>query len=156
MKRILQWVGGIALAGAILVGAAIFFGRIQVRAARPSAEVFVTQFYILLNDGEYRRIYDQMGSSKFRQQADYVQFEKFMRRVAEIFGKSTGRDNGEWGISWYAETGTFFTVRHSTARERGKTIETFTLERDGTGWKLLGYYVYSPDLLSTSDHVPLQ
>ena len=106
-----------------------------------SQDAAIVQFHEHYNSGKMDAIWDG-AHAKFQGSTEKVYFVAYMKEVQSKLGKVTSSANVDRRMQTPNQTTTVF-LSQDTIFERGKGIETFTIQMDGERAILVAYNVQS-------------
>jgi hypothetical protein len=144
-KRRRVWV---IVNGALLVlgiGAFLFYRNLT--ANRDQAIRAADQHFALQDRAAFHEIY-ATASPVFRGIVSEEDFTRMMHGIATKLGRPKDRSQAGWRSVTGFSGGPSVILQYQSQFEKGEAFETLTFVWDGTGWRLLGYHINSPALLS--------
>lgn len=115
----------------------------------PSAvDDFIHQFYSLYNNQDYKTIYRDITTSRFRSGNDFVNFKKSINEVYKTFGPIEGLQpdfiyNDEYVYN--NQEMKFYRIEYLVLHEKGETVQRIVVIDDGEKLFIDGYAVVSED-----------
>lgn len=114
--------------------------------AKPTAELGVTRFHALFNEGKFQEIYDT-SDSVFKDATTPEKMLELFDAVNRKLGKIKSTQSQTWNVKNFNLT-TQAVMVQKTEFEHGTGTETFTFKIDGDKAILQGYYINSNDLIT--------
>ena len=93
-------------------------------------------YYDLYDQGHFQSIYDRLTSKNLRKAIPMVQFNEYLRTKHLQLGKHKSTLSNEWIVTYHFNQGQYFTSKHTSSYERGKSVEDILWVREGRYWKI--------------------
>jgi hypothetical protein len=118
-----------------------FIGCTSLNKTYATQDAAIAQFHEQYNTGKIEAIWDG-AHAKFQGAAEKETFVAYMKSVQAKLGKVTSTANVDRRMQTANQTTTVF-LSQGTVFERGKGIETFTIQMDGEWAILVAYNIQS-------------
>ena len=112
---------------------------------REEAEKVTALFYAYLENKEYPKTHP-FFSQRFLEVTNNTEIDKIFEDSDERLGSINKRELHEWetNISFGTNSSSNYILVYNITREKYNSLETITLEKEGSKIKILGYHIQSP------------